>query len=99
MSTDKLSILGEGPVDTGQHGVPFLEVMRQRGQQYIEHIDETAPHVPNYEVELLIDGRCRAWAPVVLTSQADTPRVHMASCAVAALYANGRWRHAQTAPA
>src|SRR3954471_19407270 len=31
--------------------------MRQRGNQYREHLGETAPHVLNYEVELVIDGR------------------------------------------
>src|SRR3954462_8183446 len=44
-------------VDTGQRGVLFLDVMRQRGLQYREHIAETAPHVLNYEVELIVDGR------------------------------------------
>jgi phosphate acetyltransferase len=34
--------------------------------------------------------------PVVLTSRADTPRARMASCAVAALYANARRQHAPT---
>jgi len=37
-----------------------------------------------------------ARVPVVLTSRADTPRARMASCAVAALYANARRRHAPT---
>jgi phosphate acetyltransferase len=37
-----------------------------------------------------------ARVPVVLTSRADTPRALMASCAVAALYANTRRRHAPT---
>ena len=31
--------------------------MRQRGNQYREHLAETAPHVLDYEVELVIDGR------------------------------------------
>jgi phosphate acetyltransferase len=33
-----------------------------------------------------------ARVPVVLTSRADTPRARMASCAVAALYADARRR-------
>ncbi|MGO3934472.1 phosphate acetyltransferase [Rhodopseudomonas pseudopalustris] len=37
-----------------------------------------------------------ARVPIVLTSRADTPRARMASCAVAALYANARRRHAPT---
>src|SRR5438445_12659801 len=44
-------------VDTGQRSVLFLDVMRQRGNQYREHLAETAPHVLNYEVEIVIDGR------------------------------------------
>ena len=68
MSTDKPAISGETLpgifasafeylVDTGQRSVLFLDVMRQRGLQYREHIAETAPHVLNYEVELIADGR------------------------------------------
>ena len=44
-------------VDATQRSVLFLDVMRQRGNQYREHLAETAPHVLDYEVELLIDGR------------------------------------------
>ena len=33
-----------------------------------------------------------ARVPIVLTSRADTPRARMASCAVAALYADARRR-------
>jgi pimeloyl-ACP methyl ester carboxylesterase len=44
-------------VDGAQRGVLFWDVMRQRGNQYQEHLTETAPHVLNYETELLIDGR------------------------------------------
>src|SRR5215211_2615953 len=44
-------------VDRGQRNVLFLDVMRQRGLQYREHIAETAPHVLNYAVELILDGR------------------------------------------
>jgi pimeloyl-ACP methyl ester carboxylesterase len=44
-------------VDTGQRSVLFLDVMRQRGEQYREHLEETVPHVLNYEVELIADGR------------------------------------------
>jgi hypothetical protein len=31
--------------------------MRQRGNQYREHQAETAPHVLDYEAELIVDGR------------------------------------------
>ena len=44
-------------IDAAQRSVLFWEVMRQRGNQYREHLAETAPHVLDYEVELLIDGR------------------------------------------
>src|ERR1700739_4250760 len=44
-------------VDSGQRSVLFLDVMRQRGEQYREHIAETAPNVLNYAVELIMDGR------------------------------------------
>src|SRR4249920_1749434 len=44
-------------VDIAQRSVLFWDVMRRRGNQYREHLAETAPHVLDYEVELLIDGR------------------------------------------
>ena len=44
-------------VDAAQRSVLFWDVMRQRGNQYRQHLAETAPHVLDYEVELLIDGR------------------------------------------
>jgi uncharacterized protein DUF3141 len=44
-------------VDAAQRSVLFWDVMRQRGNQYREHMAETAPHVLDYEVELVIDGR------------------------------------------
>jgi phosphate acetyltransferase len=40
-----------------------------------------------------------ARVPIVLTSRADTPRARMASCAIAALYANARRRTAPIAAA
>jgi hypothetical protein len=44
-------------VDAGQRNVLFLDVMRRRGEQYREHLSETVPHVLNYEIELIADGR------------------------------------------
>ena len=44
-------------VDAAQRTVLFWDVMRQRGNQYREHLAQTAPHVLEYEVELIIDGR------------------------------------------
>jgi hypothetical protein len=44
-------------VDAAQRSVLFLDVMRERGNQYREHLAETAPHVLDYKVELVVDGR------------------------------------------
>jgi pimeloyl-ACP methyl ester carboxylesterase len=44
-------------IDAAQRTVLFWDVMRQRGNQYREHVAKTAPHVLNFEVELIIDGR------------------------------------------
>ena len=59
MSTDKLRVPGDAlsglvasaveyMVDAGQRSVLFLDIMRQRGDQYREHLAETAPHVLNF---------------------------------------------------
>src|ERR1700754_210711 len=44
-------------VDAGQRSMLFLDVMRQRGDQYREHVAQTAPHVLQYSAELIVDGR------------------------------------------
>jgi pimeloyl-ACP methyl ester carboxylesterase len=44
-------------VDAAQRGVLFWDVMRQRGNQYQEHMAAAAPHVLEYGVELILDGR------------------------------------------
>ncbi len=44
-------------VDAAQRSVLFWDVMRRRGNQYREHLAETAPHVLEYGVELVLDGR------------------------------------------
>jgi pimeloyl-ACP methyl ester carboxylesterase len=61
-STASLEPRGLGPIgsygiDALQRGVLFLDVMRQRGNAYHAHLAETAPHVLNFEAELVIDGR------------------------------------------
>ena len=43
--------------DAAQRSVLYWDVMRQRGNQYREHLAEAAPHVLNYQVELMVDGR------------------------------------------
>ncbi|MDN3523756.1 DUF3141 domain-containing protein [Halomonas sabkhae] len=44
-------------VDTLQRGTLYLDVMRQRGNQYLEHIEKTKPNVLGFEAEVLVDGR------------------------------------------
>jgi pimeloyl-ACP methyl ester carboxylesterase len=44
-------------IDAWQRSVLFLDVMRQRGNQYREHLAETVPHVLSFAAELVIDGR------------------------------------------
>lgn len=44
-------------IDAAQRSVLFLDVMRQRGNGYRAHLAETAPHVLDYAVELVADGR------------------------------------------
>jgi len=44
-------------IDATQRSVLFWDVMRQRGNQYREHLAETAPHVLHYGAELVVDGR------------------------------------------
>ena len=44
-------------IDAAQRSILFWDVMRQRGNQYREHLAEVAPHVLSYRVELVADGR------------------------------------------
>ncbi|TXL75650.1 DUF3141 domain-containing protein [Vineibacter terrae] len=44
-------------IDAGQRTVLFMDVLRQRGNQYEEHLAELAPHVLHYSAELVVDGR------------------------------------------
>jgi pimeloyl-ACP methyl ester carboxylesterase len=44
-------------IDASQRSMLFWDVMRQRGNQYRQHLAVTAPHVLDYEVELIVDGR------------------------------------------
>jgi len=69
MSNDKqLQVPGNVPVgffapafeymvDAAQRSVLFADVMRQRGNQYLEHLAKKVPHVLNYAAELVLDGR------------------------------------------
>src|SRR5258705_11050827 len=44
-------------MDAGQRSVLFVDVMRRRGDQYREHVAQTAPPVLQYAAELIVDGR------------------------------------------
>src|ERR1700749_4707963 len=68
MSTDKLRVSGDAlsglaasaveyMVDAGQRSALFLDILRRRGDQYRDHLAETAPHVLNFAAELVMDGR------------------------------------------
>ncbi|HXV23057.1 MAG TPA: DUF3141 domain-containing protein [Alphaproteobacteria bacterium] len=43
--------------DAAQRTVLFLDIMRQRGNQYREHTARTAPHVLSFDFEVVMDGR------------------------------------------
>ena len=43
--------------DAGQRSVLFYDVMRQRSNQYREHLAEKVPNVLDYKAELVMDGR------------------------------------------
>ena len=43
--------------DTAQRTVLYLDVMRQRGNQYRDHLAESVPHVLEFAFEPLMDGR------------------------------------------
>jgi Protein of unknown function (DUF3141) len=43
--------------DAAQRSVLFFDVMRQRGDQYREHLAETVPNVLDYKAEPVLDGR------------------------------------------
>jgi pimeloyl-ACP methyl ester carboxylesterase len=44
-------------VDAWQRSILLLDVLRQRGNNYIEHNARKAPHVLTFEPELILDGR------------------------------------------
>jgi pimeloyl-ACP methyl ester carboxylesterase len=49
--------LTEYLIDAGQRSVLYWDVMRQRGNQYLEHMSKTVPHVLQFDHELILDGR------------------------------------------
>ena len=44
-------------VDAWQRAILLLDVLRQRGNNCVEHNAHEAPHVLNFDVELVLDGR------------------------------------------
>src|ERR1700740_1349792 len=44
-------------VDAWQRSILLLDVLRQRGNNCVEHNAREAPHVLSFEVELVLDGR------------------------------------------
>jgi hypothetical protein len=45
-------------VDAWQRSILLLDVMRQRGNAYVEHSARKAPHVLSFDFELLSTGAC-----------------------------------------
>ncbi|TWB43024.1 uncharacterized protein DUF3141 [Nitrospirillum viridazoti] len=44
-------------VDAGQRSLLFLDVLRQRGNDHFQHMDEAWPNVLSFPYELVMDGR------------------------------------------
>ncbi len=63
--------------DAWQRSVLFLDVLRQRGNTYRERQQETAPHVLDFDAELVLDGRTLArpvnYALVRIAPPANVP--------------------------
>jgi hypothetical protein len=47
----------EYAIDAMQRWTLFLDVLRQRGNNYVEIKARTAPHVLSFGVEVILDGR------------------------------------------
>lgn len=46
--------------DSLERSVLYWDVMRERGNQYLEHMEQTKPNVLGFETEVLVDGRTLA---------------------------------------
>jgi hypothetical protein len=57
MTSGLIASAVEYMMDAGQRSVLFLDILRRRGDQYREHVAQTAPHVLQYAAELIADGR------------------------------------------
>ena len=47
----------EAWIDAAQRSILFLDVLRERGNQYREHVAKPVPHVLSFAHELVLDGR------------------------------------------
>jgi pimeloyl-ACP methyl ester carboxylesterase len=56
-SPGPLGWIAQYNIDAAQRTILFWDTLRQRGNQYYEHAERSAPHVLNYDVELVLDGR------------------------------------------
>src|SRR5689334_13033438 len=54
---DLISQCAEYWVDAAQRATLFWDVMRQRGNQYLEQTQKAAPHVLSFAGEIVMDGR------------------------------------------
>ena len=57
MSNPGLNFFQEYWIDAWQRSILTLDVLRQRGNTYLEQKDRTAPHVLTFEFEVVRDGR------------------------------------------
>ncbi|KQW91809.1 hypothetical protein ASC94_18490 [Massilia sp. Root418] len=48
---------GEYWIDAWQRSVLFMDVLRQRGDDHAESVAQAAPHVLNFEFDVVLDGR------------------------------------------
>lgn len=56
-ATDLVRHAAEYWVDAAQRATLFWDVMRQRGNQYLEQVHKATPHVLDFTAELVLDGR------------------------------------------
>jgi pimeloyl-ACP methyl ester carboxylesterase len=52
-----LNFVGEYWIDAWQRSILALDVLRERGNIYLEHSAQNAPHVLTFKAELVLDGR------------------------------------------
>src|SRR3954468_16130834 len=57
MSANPFDFVNEYWTDALQRWVLTLDVLRQRGNTYLERRDQIAPHVLSFNAELVLDGR------------------------------------------